>query len=247
MPGTEPPVWLYCFPHAGATSAAYRPWKALETDHLAIVPVDQPGRGTRRREARTEDFRALVASTARLVADDLRGARAAAPGARWATFGHSFGATLSLAVAAEVERLLGEPPVRAFLSAALPPALQQPDGTDDLTDEQLLEKIAADGGTPRELLASGAMSAFLVRLMREDHAVRRQFPKEAGALRVGFPLTLIAARDDVYVTPERMWRWAEHSDVPARRVEIDGGHFAAVQEPAVVVSIVGRDLGEGER
>ncbi|MBH1933516.1 alpha/beta fold hydrolase [Streptomyces sp. AV19] len=243
----EQPVRLYCFPHAGATSVAYRPWKALGTDRLTIVAVDQPGRGTRRRETRTEDFRQLVESTAAFVADDLRRAREETPGARWATFGHSFGATLSLAVAAAVERAVGEAPVRAFLSAALPPGLQKPDDTDALSDEQLLEKIAADGGTARELLSNSAMSAFLVRLMREDYVVRRQFPQEAGGLRVGFPLTLIAARDDVYVTPGRMWRWAEHSEVPARRVEIDGGHFAAVQEPAAVVAIVGEDIGEGER
>ncbi|GAA0394566.1 thioesterase II family protein [Streptomyces luteireticuli] len=247
---------LYCFPHAGATSVAYRPWKALENDRLTVVPVDQPGRGTRRRETRTDDFRELVASTAAFVADDLRRARATDPGARWATFGHSFGATLSLAVAAAAERALGEAPVRAFLSAALPPGLQKPDDTDALSDGQLLEKIAGDGGTAPELLTNGAMSAFLVRLMREDYVVRRQFPAEAGGLCVGFPLTLIAARDDAYVTPAQMWQWGGHSTADARRVEIDGGHFAAVQDPAAVMAIVGEDIGgigdigvigEGER
>ncbi|MFF2923660.1 thioesterase II family protein [Streptomyces celluloflavus] len=242
MPPTpSPPVRLYCFPHAGATSSVYRPWKTLAPPHLQIKGIDPPGRGTRTREPHIADYRTLVDSLADHLAADLRQARKNTPHLRYATFGHSFGATLSLAVGATLARTARQAPERAILSAALPPPLQPPDTTASLTDEELLAKIAADGGTPRELLTDGAMSRYLVRLMREDYAVRRQFPQDT-ALHTDFPLTLIAARQDAYVTPDQMWQWSHHSSAPSRHAEIPGGHFAALQQPKEILTIVGEDL-----
>ncbi|TWP50748.1 thioesterase [Lentzea tibetensis] len=221
---------LYCFPHAGATTSVYRPWQA---PGVQVVGVDRPGRGLRAREPKVLDYPEVVASTAEYVAADLESAGRVP----FATFGHSFGAMLSLAVAAEVERIAGTPPLCAVVSAALPPRLQPPvDDTAGMSDADLLDKIAADGGTAPELLSSPAMAGFLVGLMRDDYAVRRQFPRDIG-LRVGFPLTMVAARDDAHLSPEQMWAWAEHTTGPVRRVEVPGGHFAAVRAPADMISI----------
>jgi len=237
------PVRLYCIPHAGATSSVYRPWKALATLGLQIVGVDPAGRGTRSREAKIADYTELVCSTARYVVDDLLRAREDVGHLRYATFGHSFGALQSLAVAAAVQRVIGQPPLCTILSAALPPRLQPPgDETTPLTDAELLDKIARDGGTEPALLSSGAMAGYLVGLMREDYAIRRQFPAEKG-LRVDFPLTLVAARDDRYVLPAQMWAWSEHSGARSRRLELAGGHFAAVRNPAKIVAIVCAEMG----
>ncbi|MEC4020202.1 thioesterase II family protein [Streptomyces sp. H27-D2] len=237
---------LYCFPHAGATSSVYRPWKALETPRLQICGVDQPGRGTRIREPNIDDFRALVESMTEHVVADLLQAREQVPHLGYATFGHSFGSMLSLSVAAAVARAVGQSPLRAILSAALPPRLQPFDETASLTDAELLDKIVADGGTPPELLADKAMARYLVRPLREDYAIRRQFPQES-SLRVDFPLTLVAAREDEHVPSERMWKWSEHSSAPCRRVEIPGGHFAPVQEPGEILAIVSEDISRSDR
>lgn len=221
---------LYCFPHAGATTSVYRPWQASGVE---VVGVDRPGRGTRVREPKIYDYPELVAATAEYVAADLKDAGCVP----FATFGHSFGAMLSLAVAAAVERIVGTPPVRAVVSAALPPRLQPPvDDTAGMTDDDLLAKIAADGGTAPELLSSPAMAGYLVGLMRDDYAVRQQFPRDIG-LRVGFPLTMVAARDDVHLSPQQMWAWGEHTTGPCGRAEVPGGHFAAVRMPAEMISI----------
>lgn len=221
---------LYCFPHAGATASVFRPWRSL-TRSLHVVGVDPPGRGTRAREPKAGDYRELVRSMARWVLADLPA------GADYLTFGHSFGAMVSLAVAGAMARE-GAPPRRAVLSAALPPRLQPPgDETTALTDAELLDRIARDGGTPPALLASPAMAGHLVGLMREDHAVRRQFHQDT-ALRVDFPLTLVAAREDRYVPVEDMWRWAEHTTAGCRRVEVDGDHFAALRDPRALLTNV---------
>ncbi|HEY0449713.1 thioesterase II family protein [Actinophytocola sp.] len=237
-PRSRPPVRLYCFPYAGATSSIYRSWQAKSPDSVQLVGIDPPGRGTRTKEPVIERFPELVASMAAAVAADLR--RAGEP--RYATFGHSLGGVVSLAVADAVAHRTGLPPERSFVSASLPPGLHKPvDETAGMTDAELVEKIRADGGTAPALLASEAMAAILVRLMREDHALRSQFAAEHGLV-VGHPLTTIAALDDEFITPERMRRWAGHSAAAGRHVEIDGGHFAAFDDPTEVLAIVAHDL-----
>jgi hypothetical protein len=39
-----------------------------------------------------------------------------------------------------------------------------------------------------------------------------------------------------------MWAWSEHSSVPVRQEVIPGGHFAAFQEPELVIQIICDDL-----
>lgn len=229
---------LYCFPHAGATSSVYRQWRSLAGPGLDVVGVDPPGRGTRAREPKLGDYRTLVRAMAEHVLADLR----QAPGEDYATFGHSFGAMVSLAVADAVARASGTPPRQAVLSAALPPASQPPgDETTALTDAELLDKIARDGGTPPELLTSSAMAGHLVGLLREDYAIRRQFHRDT-ALRVDFPLTLVAARDDPYVSARQMWAWAEHTTARCRRIEVPGDHFAVIREPGKVIATLSQEM-----
>ncbi|MFI1928989.1 MULTISPECIES: thioesterase II family protein [unclassified Streptomyces] len=243
----SPPLRLYCFPHAGATSLVYRAWQAQSEPHVLVRGVDAPGRGTRRRERKAAGFHALVRSMAEPVVADLLAERERTPGVRWATFGHSFGATMALAVAAEVVRQVGAAPERAVLSAAIPPRLQRP-GTllDSVPDEELLARTAADGGTPSAVLADPTMSRILLRMLREDDAVRAEFAEEASGLRVDFPLTLIAARQDVHAPPEKVWQWSPCTSAPARRVAIDGGHFAAVQRPKETLTTIVDDTDPGK-
>ncbi|MGH8967545.1 MAG: thioesterase II family protein, partial [Actinomycetes bacterium] len=196
-----------------------------------------PGRGPRLREPKTGDLDLLVTSMADHVTEDLERVRWQHPDTVYATFGHSFGATISLAVAAHVP----EPPVRQFLSAAVPPRLVAPGETAHLSDHELLEKVVTDGGTTGAVLDNAELGRHLVQLMREDYAIRLQFPHWKN-LKVDHPLTLIAARDDIHVAPEQMWQWAEHTTAPCRQVEIPGGHFALMQTPETALAIVAEDL-----
>lgn len=59
-PVTGPPVRLYCFPHAGATSQVYRGWQPLGEPKLRIRGVDAPGAapaaGSARPSATTDSY-----------------------------------------------------------------------------------------------------------------------------------------------------------------------------------------------
>ncbi|AXB41381.1 thioesterase II family protein [Amycolatopsis albispora] len=237
------PVRLYCVPHAGSTSAVYRPWQRVAPPSWQVAGLDLPGRGTRARERKIEDYRSLVKVLAEHVTTDLTRAGETGKPPRYALFGHSFGAMLALAVAGQVAAVLGEPPVCAVLSAALPPRLQpRVDEVASLDDDALIDKVVADGGTAPELLSSRGMTGYLVRLLREDLVLRQQF-REDLLLRVDFPLVLVVGRDDPYVSPEQMWLWAEHTSATSRRVELPGGHFAAMRAPQDIIAIVGEETG----
>lgn len=242
QPALQSPVRLYCFPYAGASSSVYRPWELLAPPVLRIRGVESPGRGTRMREPAASDYRSLVQTLADSVTADLLQARDVDPHVRYATFGHSFGSLLSVSVGATLAHALKQRPLRAFLSAGLPPRLHP--SVDELapfTDQEVLDKIVADGGTSPEILTSKAMRRILVRQLRQDHSIRRQFSLERG-LCVDFPLTLIAARDDGHISPHQVWQWSEHSTGACRRVEIPGGHFAAFQEPDQIIAIINDDV-----
>lgn len=230
---SAPTMPLFCFPHAGAAATVYRPWLSPAADRaFEVHAVEQPGRGTRGRERGVDGFGPLVAELAAHVLAEL-GDRD-----RYAVFGHSFGSMIGLAVAAAIAAESGRPPVRAVLSAGLPPAAHRPvDEAADLDDDALVQRISALGGTPAALLSGGPLTRLVVRQFRADYAVRSAFSAQTG-LRVDFPLTLIAARDDPHAPPNRMADWARHTTAETRTVTLDGGHFAAMDDPRPVLDAI---------
>ncbi|QSB13980.1 thioesterase [Natronosporangium hydrolyticum] len=233
--GDTPPLRLYCFPHAGATAAGYRSWAAADPPGIEVRGLDPPGRGVRAREPRPADFAGLVAALAGVIVDELR---ASGPATPYATFGHSFGTLVSLAVAAQVTRDTGRPPRCVVLSAGLPPRWHSPvDEAAGEPDELVLTRIAEVGGTPPELLAQPALAQHVIGRFRADYAIRAEFHRHTD-LRVDFPLTLVAAADDRHAPPARMWDWQRHTTAASRTVTIPGGHFAALGDPARIFQLV---------
>ncbi|NDL55831.1 thioesterase II family protein [Phytoactinopolyspora mesophila] len=228
---------LYCFPHSGATASVYRPWQTMAGPTTDIRPVDRPGRGLRTREPAAASLSELVEACAREVLADL----ADDPHVPWMTFGHSFGSVVSLATAAAVAEA-GRAPVRAIVSAGLPPAQHSAvDEAAGLDDEALLAQISDIGGTPKSLLGAGPVRDRILRHFREDHAIRSQFSRQRG-LRVDIPLSIISARGDTYAPPDRMSAWAEHSTVPSEQVSVDGDHFAVMRDPQPVWAVIHRHI-----
>ncbi|WP_433873121.1 thioesterase II family protein [Saccharopolyspora sp. CA-218241] len=230
---------LYCFPHAGATTTVFRPWADQAAARgFDIRAVDRPGRGARRAEPAATGLDALIASSARWVADDLTGA---AKPARWAVFGHSFGAVVALAVAARLAAT-GARPDRAVLSAGLPPTHHsRTDRAAGLDDAALRDRIAADGATPGELLDGGPVTAMILARFRDDYRLRSAFPDLAGLV-TDLPLTIVAADRDEWAPAASMRDWGQHTTGPVRELTLRGGHFAAVQDPAPVLDALAADL-----
>lgn len=83
---------LFCFHHAGGSASVYRGWVGVNPS-IDVVPVELPGKATRRREKWVSDFDKLADMCATEIVD-------LAAGAPIALYGHSMGAALAYQVAA---------------------------------------------------------------------------------------------------------------------------------------------------
>ncbi|MGL4745148.1 MAG: thioesterase II family protein [Dermatophilaceae bacterium] len=233
-------VPVFCFPHAGATSATMRHWPALSGADLDIRPVDRPGRGRLGREPAGRDADAVVARSAEVVAEQVR------PGDRWVCLGHSFGSLLAAATAAEVARRTGHAADLVVVSAGPPPAWQPTeDEIAPLDDAALDDHLVGIGDTPRTVLA-GPLGAVLRRHFREDQALRCQLAGRRD-LRLTTGLLAVAASEDPYVPAGRMADWAPHTRGPFDQLTVHGDHFAVVRDPSEVLAVIRGRVLEGSR
>jgi surfactin synthase thioesterase subunit len=225
---------IYAFPHAGASAAVYRPWIKLAsaTTGAILQAVELPGRGVLGREAGIQKLDDLVDRLAETISADLR--RRQADGVmEWATFGHSFGGVLSVAVSHALARDHNLRPVAGIVSGSVPPSLQKIDNLHEWTDDQILQKTKDDQATPSAVLAEPAMARRIVAQLRNDFIIRSQFRKLSDMV-VEHPLTLVAATHDPHVSAEQMKAWRRHTTKATSFIAIDGDHFAVYRHWDVI-------------
>src|SRR5262249_41809067 len=95
MPGTYlsiPPspggrLRLFCFHHAGGAASVFSGWPAALPPGVDVLPVQLPGRESRRREAVPADFESLIAALDAELAEHVR--------APYALYGHSLGGSVA--------------------------------------------------------------------------------------------------------------------------------------------------------
>lgn len=234
---------LFCVPHSGASTSVFRSWPIDGADPL-IVPLERPGRGVRSRETPASDLTALIADQARCMREEIT---RHAP-ERWSILGHSFGSVLAFLAADRVQRDTGRPAHRVLVSAGLPPS-EHRRGNDiaGWSDDDLDRHLVEIGATAPELLAS-PIGAILRRHFREDHGYRAEFHQRVGT-RSPAPLVAITATDDRYAPPSAMARWADIADGDFALIEIEGGHFALLDRPEWVLSLLDAPVPQmvGER
>jgi surfactin synthase thioesterase subunit len=222
---------LVCFPHAGATSAVYRHWSPL-TGGFDVVHLDRPGRG--RGPTSVGPSAALpeaVAASAAYLISRLKGQRT------WIAFGHSFGAAMAAAVVTEVTTRGVPAPALTVLSCGPAPRHQDPrNPAADLDDDQLNEHLLGLGETGRSTL-EGPLGTIIRRHFRQDQALRAQLAQGAVGLRLSGPVLTVAARSDRFVPAGHVRAWKDYSTGTTAHVDVDGGHFAVVRDPAPVLDL----------
>lgn len=201
---------VICFPHAGGSASYFRRLAKMLSADTEVLAVQYPGRGNRLREQPIESVPLLAEGIASaLPASDKQDV----------LFGHSLGGHIAFEVA---QRL----PVRKLVvSGIVAPSKVVDLGYRLLNEAEGIERIAALGGLPPEILNDPSALSALFPVLRSDFTAGETYTPPPDAT-VACDITALIGDKDVLAPLERVSSWREHT-----RANFDlqvfrgGGHF----------------------
>jgi surfactin synthase thioesterase subunit len=216
-------------------------WKHRLDSSIELVPIELSGRGGRIRSPLLESFDRVLEDVA------SEATRADAP-AGYALFGHSFGGLLAFELAQELMARGRGAPRHLFVSATTPPQHAR-ERILSLVDErrlragdrELLGSLAHLGGVPSEILADDEAVQLFAPILRAD--LRALFGyRHVSKAKLPCDISILLGSNDTVATETdaQLWSALTAGSVATRLFE--GGHFAALERPADVVSLVNATL-----
>jgi surfactin synthase thioesterase subunit/glycosyltransferase involved in cell wall biosynthesis len=211
---------LFCFPHAGGGTRAYRGWSI---DGVEVCPVLLPGRESRGSEPPIDNMPDTVAALESAILPYIH--------EPYAFFGHSMGA----GIAFELARRLENPPRVLIVSAARGPQyrIDRQPGPDP-SDEELLSQLSSLG-SDRDLLE------IFLPLLRADTRLYRNYRFVPGPL-LAVPIAAYGGESDPEVSRGALAEWKELTLGEFVQREFPGGHFYLQSDPGAVLRAIAEDL-----
>lgn len=211
-------VRLFCFPHAGVGTSAFRGWGEALDESIEVCLVQPPGREGRLRES--------IPASVRELAPELAGHLGEFLDRPFAFYGHSLGALLAFETARAVRRLQGRQPVHLFVGAAPAPQLPwEHSPLRCLPESQFLFEIQNRyGEIPEQVLADEEMRKLLLPVLRADIAMVEAYEYVSEApLDCG--ISVLCGSQDRMVSPgsAEAWRAQTSRDFSLRVVQ--GNHL----------------------
>jgi surfactin synthase thioesterase subunit len=234
-------IRLFCLPPAAGAASGYRSWMTPLAPRTDVVPVQLPGRESRFVEDPLTSADELVARLADAVGPET--------GPRYALFGHSMGALLAYDLACALATA-GRPPAHLIVSAHVPAHLMglkpRPTHVARMSEEDLRDYLAANGGLAGELLQDEEMLAIVLPLLRADLMVCESYrwtPRPP----LHVPITALGGELDPNVPGALLARWSELTTADFRCRLLPGGHHYLYDEAAAVVGALSEILAEPGR
>ncbi|MFE9426147.1 thioesterase II family protein [Kitasatospora sp. NPDC006697] len=227
------PLRLFCLPHAGGGATAYRSWVRQPDGRVEVVPVQPPGRESRRSEPRPDTVAMLVRELAAALLPWLD--------APFALLGNSMGSVVAFELARYLAERHGRSPEHLFVAASAAPHCARPNlpRFDLLSDGELIAFLADRyRGIPEALLRSPELLALFTPVLRADLELLRGY--RPGPLPVlSCPVTAFIGAGDP-LPRELVDQWRAVTIGPFERVELPGGHFALLEEGSRVIELLGK-------
>lgn len=215
---------------------AYTRWKESLAPHIELCPVELAGRGTRFREARYEDFDAMLEDVYAAVRDRL-------DEGPYAIFGHSMGSWLAFELAHKIQGTEHRRPEHLFFSARRAPQIHKDEiQYHNLSMDELQNALLRLGGTSRELFESKEMMNAFLPILLADFRVLYYYKYVAKPDKLACAISALSGKGDADITGADLLAWKEHSEVGCRIYKLNGGHFFINEDTEAVTDIVNRTL-----
>jgi len=216
---------LFCFPHAGAGTLAYRHWTV---PGFSTCPALLPGREDRASERALESMPDLIAALHQAIRPRMTD--------QCVFFGHSMGAGIAFELSRELRRSGGPLPRALVLSGAKAPQYRlnrarQPEPT----GEELAAQIRSLGGVTEEMIP------LALPVLRADTRLYRNYEyTEEAPLRI--PIIAYCGDRDPNVSPEQMSEWKKQTTDAFRQRIFPGNHFYFQMDLAAVLAALAVDI-----
>jgi len=207
---------LFCFPHAGGSSARFAGWPGWLAGSAEVIAVDLPGHGRRLREPLLTSWRLIAEDAAALIGDQAAGT--------FAVFGHSLGA------------LVGYEACRRLAGQGRPPALLLVAGRNgptaglshrpvhDLPDAPFLDALRELGGTPSEVGSEPDLLEAFLPVLRTDMRLAETYERTPGPP-LDCPIAAFGAREDQLTDGFGLLAWNRETTADFELSLFTGQHF----------------------
>lgn len=223
---------LFCFPHAGAGTLAYRLWIG-RLERVTVIPVLLPGRETRLAEPAIDDMQELIGQLSNAILPFVDVA--------YSFFGHSMGAGIAFELARSLRRAGVPGPKTLIVSAARAPQLRCGPPIPEPSDEELIEQLRRLEGVPQKILEDRESLNLALPLLRADTRLYRNYRYEPDRP-LEIHLVAYGGALDPNVAPQDLDAWRERTSASFIRREFPGGHFYFQMDPAAFLAALRHDL-----
>ena len=212
-------VKLFCFPHAGASSALFNTWKSRFPTEIQLVSLDYPGHGSRYDEPLLSNIDELVQYLFDQIITNLS--------TPYLFYGHSLGTLVSFELIRKLRRQNIMLPAHLIVSGRHAPQVSSANSwLHQLPDTEFVQKIQEKySGIPTILIENPAMLALFIPIIRADLTIVETY-KYKQEPPLSCPITVIRGDSDHLINDTGLAAWREQTHKTYNSISLAGDHFS---------------------
>lgn len=199
---TATPLRMVCFPHAGASTMTYYPWRSALAGRIEVCVVDPPGRVGRADDRLASTVAELLSLVEQRAQPLLR--------PPYVLYGHSLGALLAFEIARRLSAQ-GRAPALLVVSGRNGPSVPAAiDPIHGLPDEQFLQAVEQMDSSMPALRHQPELAQLFLPVLRSDLTLAETYEYHDGPP-LSCPVLSIQGEDDPVVSRPGVKTWAAHT------------------------------------
>jgi surfactin synthase thioesterase subunit len=226
-------IKLLALPYAGGSVAAYLPMKKYLKNYIEFIPMEYPGRGSRRGVRFYESIEEAARDTAE---------RASSIDGQYAIFGHSLGGLIGYEACRLLAKMGNRMPLHLFISGKQPPHIKlREKEIHRLPDHEFRDKILEMGGTPDGVLDHPELAEYYLPILRADFMISEKYVFKRTQPPLSINLTVLGGDQDE-IKPLHLAAWKDYIAGEFKVVMLSGDHFFINHNFEAVAEIINHTI-----